>query len=73
MWFIVALYKDKKLLSENAVEMEASNTFGDLLFEVLEYDVFDQPVNVQFYNELTKNWASVKYRLSANLNLCEKF
>ena len=73
MWFIVALYKDKKLLSENAVEMEASDTFGDLFFEALGYYAFDQPVNVQFYNELTKNWASVKYGLSANLNLCEKF
>ena len=37
MWFIVALYKDKKLLNENAVEMEASDTFGDLLFEALGY------------------------------------
>jgi len=30
-------------------------------------------VVVQFYNELTKNWASVKYGLSASLSLCEKF
>jgi len=73
MWFIVALYKEKKLLSENAIEMEASDTFGDLLYEALGYDIFDQPVIVQFYNELTKNWAGVKYGLSANLNLCEKF
>ena len=61
MWF---LYKDEKLLSENAVEMEVSDTYG-LLFEALGYE----PVNVQFYNELTKNWASVnvKYWLGANL------
>ena len=74
MWFIISLYKEKKFLSENAVEMEVSaNTFSDLLFEVLGYDVFDQLVIVQFYNELTKNWAGIKDGLSANLNLCEKF
>ena len=28
---------------------------------------------VQFYNELTKNWAGVKYGLNASLSLCEKF
>src|SRR6266498_1916881 len=73
MWFIVAVYKEKKLLSEDAVEMESTETFGDLLFEVLGYDIFDQPIVVQFYNELTKNWPTIKYGLSANLNLCEKF
>ena len=72
MWFIVAVYKEKKLLSEDAVEMESTQTFDDLLFEVLGYDIFDQPVTVQFYNELTKNWTNVKYGLGAKLNLCEK-
>ncbi|GBC04982.1 hypothetical protein RclHR1_05990011 [Rhizophagus clarus] len=37
------------------------------------YDIFDQPIVIQFYNELTKNWTNVKYGLSANLSLCEKF
>jgi len=60
-------------LSEDAVELEPTQTFNDLLFEVLGYDIFDQPVVVQFYNELTKNWAGVKYGLSASLSLCEKF
>ena len=73
MWFIVAVYKEMKLLNEDAVEMESTETFNDLLFEVLGYDIFDQPIVVQFYNELTKNWTNVKYGLSANLNLCEKF
>ena len=73
MWFIVSVYKEKKLLSEDAVEMESTETFGDLLFEVLGYDIFDQPVVVQFYNELTKNWAGIKSGLSASLSLCEKF
>ncbi|UZO23562.1 uncharacterized protein OCT59_015896 [Rhizophagus irregularis] len=73
MWFIVAVYKETKLLNEDAVEMESTETFSDLLFEVLGYDIFDQPIVVQFYNELTKNWTNVKYGLSANLNLCEKF
>src|SRR5271154_3301596 len=74
MWFIVAVYKEKKLLNENAIEMETSlHTFNDLLLEVLGYDIFDQPVIVQIYNELTKNWAIVKYGLNANLNLCENF
>ncbi len=73
MWFIVAIYKEKKLLSEDAVEMEITQTFDDLLFEALGYNIFDQPVVVQFYNELTKNWAGVKYGLSASLSLCEKF
>ena len=54
MWFIVAVYKEAKLLNEDAVELESTETFGDLLFEVLGYDIFDQPVIVQFYNELTK-------------------
>ncbi len=35
MWFVVALYKEKKLLSENTIEMEVSDTFGDLLFELV--------------------------------------
>ncbi|GES81793.1 hypothetical protein GLOIN_2v1482475 [Rhizophagus clarus] len=73
MWFIVAVYKEKKLLSEDAVEMESTETFGDLLFEILGYDIFDQPIVIQFYNELTKNWTNVKYGLSANLSLYEKF
>jgi hypothetical protein len=73
MWFIVAVYKEKKLLNEDAVEVESTRTFGDLLFEVLGYDIFDQPIVVQFYNELTKNWTNVKYGLGANLSLCEKF
>ena len=73
MWFIVAVYKEKKLLNEDAVELEPTQTFNDLLFEVLDYDIFDQPVVVQFYNELTKNWAGVKYDLSESLSLCEKF
>ena len=65
MWFIVAIYKEKKLLCENAVQMESTQTFDDLLYEVL--------VVVQFYNELTKNWTVVKYGLNVNLDLCEKF
>ena len=73
MWFIVAVYKEKKLLNENTIEMEPTRTFDDLLFEALDYDVFDQPVIVQFYNKLTKNWAGVKHGLSASLILCEKF
>ncbi|GBB94021.1 hypothetical protein RclHR1_22760001 [Rhizophagus clarus] len=73
MWFIAAVYKEKKLLSEDAVEMESTETFSDLLFEILGYDIFDQPIVIQFYNELTKNWTNVKYGLSANLSLCEKF
>ena len=73
MWFIVAVYKETKLLNEDAVEIESTETFGDLLYEVLGYDIFDQPIVVQFYNELTKNWTNIKYGLSANLNLCEKF
>src|ERR1041384_1613650 len=73
MWFIVAIYKEKKLLCENAVQMEPTQTFDDLLYEVLGYDLFDQPVVVQFYNELTKNWTVVKYSLNVNLDLCEKF
>ncbi|PKY57943.1 hypothetical protein RhiirA4_479394 [Rhizophagus irregularis] len=51
---------------------ESTETFGDLLLEALCYDIFDQPIVVQFYNELTKNW-TVKHGLSANLSLCEKF
>ncbi|GBB99535.1 hypothetical protein RclHR1_03550015 [Rhizophagus clarus] len=73
MWFIAAVYKKKKLLSEDAVEMESTETFSDLLFEILGYDIFDQPIVIQFYNELTKNWTNVKYGLSANLSLCKKF
>jgi hypothetical protein len=73
MWFIVAIYKEKKLLNEDAVEVESKETFGDLLFEVLGYSIFDQPIVVQFYNELTKNWTNVKYGLNANLGICEKF
>jgi hypothetical protein len=73
MWFIATVYKEKKLLSENAVEMEFTETFGNLLFEILGYDIFDQLIVVQFYNELMKNWTNVKYGLSANLGLCEKF
>ncbi|GES77507.1 hypothetical protein GLOIN_2v1482475 [Rhizophagus clarus] len=73
MWFIAAVYKKKKLLSEDAVEMESTETFGDLLFEILGYDIFDQPIVIQFYNKLTKNWTNVKYGLSANLSLCKKF
>ena len=73
MWFIVAVYKEAKLLNEDAVELDSTETFADLLFEVLGYDIFDQPIIVQFYNELTKNWTNVKNGLSANLNLCEKF
>src|SRR5581483_864806 len=73
MWFIAAVYKETKLLNENAVEIDSTETFSDLLFEVLGYDIFDQPIVVQVYNELTKNWINVKYGLSANLNLCEKF
>ena len=73
MWFIVAIYKEKKLLCENAVQMEPTQTFDDLLYEVLGYDLFDQPVVVQFYNELTKNWTVFKYGLNVNLDLCEKF
>ncbi|GBB87231.1 hypothetical protein RclHR1_13680004 [Rhizophagus clarus] len=69
MWFIAAVYKEKKLLSEDAVKMESTETFGDLLFEILGYDIFDQPIVIQFYNELTKNWTNVKYGLSANLSL----
>ncbi|CAB4442278.1 unnamed protein product [Rhizophagus irregularis] len=53
--------------------MESKETFGDLLFEVLGYSIFDQPVIVQFYNELTKNWTNIKYGLNANLGICEKF
>ena len=37
MWFIVAIYKEKKLLCENAVQMEPTQTFDDLLYEVLGY------------------------------------
>jgi cell division protein FtsL len=48
MWFILAVYKEKKLLNEDAVEMVSTETL-----EVLDYDIFDQPI-VQFYNELTK-------------------
>lgn len=73
MWFIAAVYKETKLLNEDAVEIDSTETFSDLLFEVLGYDIFDQPIVVQVYNELTKNWINVKYGLSANLNLCEKF
>jgi hypothetical protein len=73
IWFIVAVYKETKLLSEDAIEMESSQTFDDLLFEALGYDIFDQPVIVQFYNELTKNWTNIKYGLNVSLSLCEKF
>jgi len=41
MWFIVAVYKEKKLLNENAIEMAPTQTFDDLLYEALEYNVFD--------------------------------
>jgi len=48
MWFIVAVYRETKLLNEDALEMESTETFGDLLFEVLGYDIFDQPIIGQF-------------------------
>ncbi|GES83878.1 ribonuclease H-like domain-containing protein [Rhizophagus clarus] len=45
----------------------------DFFTSFIGYDIFDQPIVIQFYNELTKNWTNVKYGLSANLSLCEKF
>ena len=42
-------------------------------FIIRNNSIFDQPVVVQFYNELTKNCAGVKYGLNASLSLCEKF
>jgi len=46
MWFIVAIYKENKLLNENALEIETTQTFDNLLYEALDYDIFDQPVVV---------------------------
>ena len=73
MWFIVATYKEKELLSEDAIEMESTQTLMIYYQKSCGYDIFDQPVIVQFYNELTENLAGVKYGLSASLSLREKF
>ena len=41
--------KYKRNRWKDAVEMVSTETL-----EVLDYDIFDQPIVVQFYNELTK-------------------
>jgi len=40
MWFMVTVYKEKKLLNEDAMEKESTWTFDDLLFEVFFFFLF---------------------------------
>ena len=54
MYFIVAVYKQNKLLLEDAITMEEDNNFEDLLIETLEYITEEKGI-LKFFNPLTNH------------------
>jgi hypothetical protein len=59
MYFIIAVYEQKKLLQEDAITMEEDKNFEDLLIETLGY-ITEQKITLKFYNPVTNNWASIR-------------
>ena len=59
MYFIVAVYKQNKLLLEDAITMEEDNSFEDLLIETLGY-ITEEKVTLKFFNTLTNHWAGIR-------------
>ena len=60
MYFIVAVYKQNKLLLEDAITTEEDNNFEDLLIETL-----GENVTLKFFNLLTN--------LNTKLIFCKNF
>ncbi|PYY20207.1 MAG: hypothetical protein DMG62_23830 [Acidobacteria bacterium] len=71
MYFIVAVYKQNKLLLEDAITMEEDNSFEDLLIETLGY-ITEEKVTLKFFNTLTNHWAGIR-DLNTKLIFCKNF
>ena len=71
MYFIVAVYKQNKLLLEDAITMEEDNNFEDLLIETLEYITEEKGI-LKFFNPLTNYWTGIR-NLNTKLIFCKNF